>query len=202
MHHSHRALGRPTIFSQDNLGSGSAPESRQNLPRLDNLPNRNTREDAAVDLHSLAQWMDSAFKIPGLPFRFGLDSVFGLVPGAGDLATSLVAIYILQAAHKHGVPRITLARMTANIAVDTLVGAIPFLGDIFDVYWKSNQRNVRMLHRHLDASPSETRKLYIADHLFIAGLVGLIVAMTIGSLVVGFLTLNWFTGFAISDLAK
>jgi hypothetical protein len=93
------------------------------------------------DVEVRVRLMDGAFPIPGLPVRFGIDSLLGLIPGAGDIASSFVAIVLLYRAHKRGVPSVTFARMTANIAIDACVGAVPFFGDIADIFWKSNLRN-------------------------------------------------------------
>src|SRR5688572_3596156 len=120
----------------------------------------------ARDLERLARLMDNVFRIPGVGLRFGLDAILGLIPGAGDFATSLVSIYIFTAANRFGVPRITILRMALNIVIDLVVGAIPFVGDAFDLYWKSNQRNVELLRRHVDANPTAARKLRTADRLF------------------------------------
>jgi hypothetical protein len=138
------------------------------------------------DLELLARWMDSAFRIPGLGWRFGWDVILGLFPGAGDFATSLVSIYIFAAASRYGVSRFTVARMALNIVIDLIVGAIPFVGDAFDVYWKSNQRNVELLRRHVGAGPAEAKKLTTSDRLFVAGLAMVILAVLIGSIVVAY----------------
>jgi hypothetical protein len=139
------------------------------------------------DLERLARWMDSAFRIPGLGWRFGWDVILGLFPGAGDFATSLVSIYIFAAASRYGLSRITVARMALNIVIDLVVGAIPFVGDAFDVYWKSNQRNVELLRRHVDANPTAAKKLRTSDRLFVAALAFAVLAVLIGSIVVAYL---------------
>lgn len=136
------------------------------------------------DLDLLARWMDSAFEMPGLRFRFGWDALLGLIPGLGDTVTTLVSLYILGAARRYGVPRATMVRMAANIAVDYLFGAVPLLGDMFDVYWKANQRNVALLRRHVEATPAERRRAQSGDWLFVAGLVVLLVATLVGSVVI------------------
>lgn len=121
----------------------------------------------------LVAWlMDSAFRIPGLNLRFGFDSIVGLVPGLGDLVTSLVSLIILNHASQRGVSRMTLARMSLNIAIDFLIGSIPFVGDVFDVYWKANNRNVELLKRHLATPVNERRRLRWADTLFVLSLSG------------------------------
>src|ERR1700683_3797361 len=82
-------------------------------------------------LELLAYWMDTVFYIPGLGIRFGFDAIIGLIPGLGDILTSLISLYLLPAARRYGVPRATLTRMAFNIAVDTIVGAVPLFGDAF-----------------------------------------------------------------------
>ena len=109
----------------------------------------------APELQLLADWMDGVFRVPGVGWRFGLDAILGFIPGIGDTATSVASLYILSAAHRYGVTRTTLLRMALNVVLDAVVGAIPLIGDIFDVYWKSNQRNVAILKRHMLAVPSE-----------------------------------------------
>jgi hypothetical protein len=143
------------------------------------------------DLQRLAHWMDSVFQIPGLPIRVGLDSLLGLLPGLGDAATSLVSLYILHAAGRHGVSRLTMARMALNIAIDWGLGTIPILGDVFDVYWKSNQKNVELLQRHVRASPSEARRLRSGDWAFFGILAGLLIALLVGSLTLAYFTAMW-----------
>ena len=110
------------------------------------------------NLQRLADWMDTAFEIPGTGIRFGLDALIGLVPGMGDTVTSLIALYIVGAASRMGVPRVTLIRMITNVGIDWLVGIVPFLGDVFDVYWKANQRNMAILRGHLGNSARERQR--------------------------------------------
>ena len=100
-------------------------------------------------LRSLEILLDEAFRIPGTQFRFGIDGVIGLVPGLGDVIAGLLSLIIPLAAWVRGVPYITLVRMTVNLGIGVLVGSIPLLGDAFDVVWKANRRNYRLLQRHL-----------------------------------------------------
>lgn len=102
------------------------------------------------DVERLAEWLDTRFRIPGLGWRFGLDSVIGLVPGIGDGVTALLSLYIIGRAHQLGCSRWLLARMGWNVAVDTLLGAIPIVGDLFDLAHKANAKNVRLLLRDLE----------------------------------------------------
>jgi hypothetical protein len=129
-------------------------------------------------LELLAYWMDTVFEVPGLGIRFGLDAIIGLIPGFGDLITSLISLYILAAARRYGAPRATLMRMAFNIGVDTVVGAVPLFGDAFDVFWKANKMNVALLRRHVLSTPAEQRSARRKDTLFIAGLIiGLLAIM-------------------------
>ncbi len=100
-------------------------------------------------LQKLEILLDEAFRIPGTTFRFGLDGIIGLVPGFGDVLGGLLSLIIPLAAWIRGVPYITLLRMAVNLALDVLVGTIPIFGDIFDIAWKANRRNYRLLQLHL-----------------------------------------------------
>jgi hypothetical protein len=100
-------------------------------------------------LHSLQILLDEAFVIPGTGIRFGLDGIIGLVPGLGDVLAGLLSLLIPLAAWIRGVPYITLVRMLTNVSIGLLVGAIPILGDAFDIYWKANRRNYRLLTRSI-----------------------------------------------------
>lgn len=96
----------------------------------------------------LAKVMDNQFKIPGTNFRFGLDAIIGLIPGAGDLATFGISGYMVFIMARNGASGFVLARMILNVLIDTIVGAIPLLGDIFDFGFKSNTRNMRLMREH------------------------------------------------------
>ena len=113
-----------------------------------NMQKRITQTSTISNLDSLARLMDSRFTIPGTNIRFGLDSIIGLVPGVGDFATFMVSGYMLSILAKNGASGFVLARMTLNILIDALIGSIPILGDIFDVAFKANQRNIKLLREH------------------------------------------------------
>ena len=100
-------------------------------------------------LRGLEVLLDEAFGLPGIPFRFGIDGIIGLIPGLGDVIAGLLSLIIPLAAWVRGVPYVTLFRMTANVGIGVLVGTIPLLGDVFDIAWKANRRNYRLLQRHL-----------------------------------------------------
>ena len=113
-----------------------------------NMQKRITQTSTISNLDSLARLMDSRFTIPGTNIRFGLDSIIGLVPGVGDFATFMVSGYMVSILAKNGASGFVLARMTLNILIDALIGSIPILGDIFDVAFKANQRNIKLLREH------------------------------------------------------
>jgi hypothetical protein len=97
----------------------------------------------------LSRLLDEQFRIPGTTYRLGLDGLLGLIPGVGDAAGALLSAYILYEAMRLGTPRTLLLRMVANIGIDTVVGAVPVVGDIFDVAWKANKKNSALLHAYL-----------------------------------------------------
>ncbi len=104
---------------------------------------------AALDrLDILATVFDTAFMLPGTNVRFGIESLLRLVPGVGDAIASLLSCYLLYEASRLGVPRLLLARMAANVALEGLVGAVPLAGDAFDVFFRANRRNVALLRAH------------------------------------------------------
>ena len=99
----------------------------------------------------LARLMDTSVRVPVLGFRMGLDGLIGLIPGVGDAASLLPAAYIIYAAYRLGVPNNILARMLVNSGADAALGTVPLIGDIFDIAFKANRRNVELLRRHVDA---------------------------------------------------
>lgn len=124
--------------------------------------------------------MDDLFRVPVLGWRFGLDALIGLIPGFGDTTSSLVSFYILVNAVRYRVPKITLLRMGLNFAIDYAVGSVPVVGDFFDAWWKSNQRNLDLLRKRATVSAEEARAASTSDWLFVGGiilgLIGLVVA--------------------------
>jgi Domain of unknown function (DUF4112) len=105
----------------------------------------------------LSRLLDDWLRIPGTRYRVGLDGLIGLVPGLGDVIGTLLSAYILFEAIQLGTPKTLLLRMVGNIALETLVGAIPILGDIFDIVWKANRKNADLLDAYLRSSRGNRR---------------------------------------------
>jgi len=104
---------------------------------------------AAVErLDMLARLFDTAFIVPGTNTRFGVEAVIRLVPVVGDAAASALSCWLLYEAHRLAVPKHIFARMAANVAIEGLVGAVPILGDLFDIGFRANRRNVQILREH------------------------------------------------------
>jgi hypothetical protein len=133
-------------------------------------------------LHGLEILLDEAFVIPGTGIRFGIDGIIGLVPGLGDVLAGLLSLVIPLAAWIRGVPYVTLARMAANLGIGVLVGSVPLFGDIFDIAWKANRRNYRLLRRHLGAPRRHTGRDW-AFLLLLAAAVGLVFAIPVALVV-------------------
>ena len=131
--------------------------------------------DRIEHLRTLQRLLDSAFRIPGTGIRFGLDPLIGLVPWLGDALTGAVAVTLLVHANRFRVPKIVQLRMLVNVAVDTIVGAVPFAGDIADVFWKANSRNFALLERHA----GREQRPSVGDYLFVIAAALLVTAMAL-----------------------
>ena len=112
-------------------------------------------------LRTLEIILDEAFRIPGTQVRFGVDGIIGLIPGLGDVLAGMLSLIIPIAAWMRGVPYVTLARMGTNVAIGVLVGAIPLFGDMFDIAWKTNRRNYRLLQLHLSEPHRHTGRDWV-----------------------------------------
>ena len=138
-------------------------------------------DDQNLDL--LSHVLDDWFRIPGTSIRFGIDGIVGLIPGVGDLLGGLASTIIVVAAWFRGVPTVTVARMVANVAIEVLVGAIPFVGDAFDIAWKANRRNYKLLVGSLAENPRNTG----SDWLFFAAIGLCVLALSM----LPFLLMSW-----------
>lgn len=119
-------------------------------PDASPLADDDRRHMAAIErLDSLARLLDSAVPIPGTRIRLGLDTALGLIPVVGDAVSTAMSAYMIAEAARLGAPRAVLAKMAGNVAVDFAVGAVPVVGDVFDLFWRSNDRNMRLLRRHI-----------------------------------------------------
>ncbi len=145
----------PREIEPEILGPGEA------LPRRRRAEGNEKITDE--QLENLASVLDDIFRFPGTNIRFGLDALLGIIPGLGDVLTGLASLLMIFSAWERGVPRGTIGRMLANIAIDSAVGSIPLAGDLFDVAWKSNRKNYEILMR----AKREDRAQTIKDWLFL-----------------------------------
>jgi hypothetical protein len=124
-------------------------------------------------LRSMRRWLDEAFRVPGTRIRFGWDPIIGLVPWIGDLTTALLSCAIIVQAHHMRLPRVVQLRMLFNVGIDLIVGAIPFLGDVADLFWKSNSKNFALLEQHAD----QVRPASAGDWWFVAGILAAVLVI-------------------------
>ena len=143
------------------------------------------------ELEVLSQLMDNRFRVPVLGWRFGLNAIIDLIPAVGDIATTIIALYVLVSAVRYRVPKITLLRMGLNIAIYFVGGLVPFVGDLFAAWWKPNIRNVKLLRRRATVSAKQARRGRTGDWLFVALIVGGLLGLLFGSMVVAGLVL-WY----------
>ena len=115
----------------------------------------------------LVRVLDDGLRVPGTKFGVGLDALIGfLFPGAGDVLTTAGALGLFYAADQQGVPAVVIARMALNVALDTLLGAVPVVGDLFDLVWKANRKNLVLIEQHRGAPQ---RKAGVRDYLVVGG---------------------------------
>ena len=142
-------------------------------------------DDENLDL--LSHLLDDFIRIPGTPIRLGLDGIVGFIPGVGDILGGLASCIIIVAACARGIPKVTVARMVLNVAIETAVGAVPVLGNFFDIAWRANRRNYALLHNAIH-TPEKTEG---RSWLFIAGVCLVLAAlMVIPMLLFGWLVVH------------
>ncbi|GLR96709.1 hypothetical protein ACVIU7_003699 [Bradyrhizobium liaoningense] len=112
-----------------------------------------TREQRIARIEAIAKLLDVAFILPGTKIRYGIDGLIGLIPVVGDIITTAISLWLVREARALGAPWHITARMLGNVAVDGVVGLVPFAGDAFDVMFRANMRNVRLLRRWLEKQP-------------------------------------------------
>jgi hypothetical protein len=145
------------------------------------------QKNRGVAARRLAYALDDLFRIPGTRLRFGLDPLLGLIPGGGDIAGGLLSTWIIITAARHGAPPAVLIRMTGNVIIDTLLGTVPVLGDLFDAGWKANRRNAALLERYLD-EPGPVRT---ASRVVLVLALLLILLAVIGAAAAAVLLVRW-----------
>jgi hypothetical protein len=138
-------------------------------------------------LRRISKLLDNAIAIPGTKISFGLDPILGLLPGGGDTVTGGIAAYIVIEAARMGIPREILWKMVGNILIDSFAGTVPLMGDLFDLGWKANVKNIELLEKHLDVAKSTK-----GDRLFIFGLILVLALIILGFAVITFFTVTWF----------
>ncbi len=109
---------------------------------------RGPHASARARVEWLSEFLDTKFRLPVLGYRFGWDSILGLIPGVGDVASAVMSLYLIAEAWRAGAGAGMVARMLYNVAIDTILGAVPLFGDIFDFAFKANLRNANLLRDH------------------------------------------------------
>ena len=156
------------------------------------LSPKDSRFKTLQHLRTYSHLLDTAIRVPGTKFRFGIDPLLGLLPAGGDIAGAFLSAYVVFMAAKMGVPRESLIQMVYNILVETVIGTVPVVGDLFDAAWKANTRNMAVLEAHLDA-PKPDKK---ANKWFVVLLLGGLM-LTVFAIVGGAL---WLLSSLISAL--
>lgn len=154
---------------------------------MDDLERQERRVKIEHSLDELSRYLDGLFRVPGTEWRFGLDSLIGLIPNVGDTLTVVPSLYILASGVRYGVPKITLLRMAFNIGLDYVVGMIPFVGDAFDFVWKANNRNMNLIRERAAGLGKGT----FGDYVFVLGLIGLLIALLLGSIFTSMFVMYW-----------
>jgi hypothetical protein len=172
------------------------PQDASTVPPISDEPLKPTLEPGPWSDHPGPHWtglevlawlMDRAFRIPGTNVRVGLDAILGLLPIGGDALTGMVQVGLVLLALKHyHVPRAVAARMAANVLLDTTIGAIPFVGDAFDVFFKANTRNIRLLQK-VQQDPTPGRRASTWESIVYLVGIALILIIPIVLILIGFL---------------
>lgn len=145
------------------------------MARVTRLPARGRDQSGSMaEVETLAWLLDNSIPVPFFGGRrFGADAIIGLIPGVGDVASAGIGLFVVWRASRMGFPRIVVARMLMNTTIDMIVGAIPFIGDLFDLWFKSNTRNLDLARRWLERPDRSTRDEWMAIGLIVALLVGM-----------------------------
>ncbi|MDJ0689497.1 MAG: DUF4112 domain-containing protein [Xenococcaceae cyanobacterium MO_188.B32] len=138
-------------------------------------------------LRRLSHLLDNAIPIPGTGYRIGIDPILGLLPGGGDTVAGALGAYIVVEAARMGLPRQVVGQMVGNIIFDSVIGTVPVLGDLFDVGWKANVKNIALLEKHLHLTQNNRK----SDRLFSIGLIILLTIIVIGFATFTVLVIRW-----------
>ena len=136
------------------------------------------------ELEVVSQLMDNQFRIPVLGWRFGFNAIIDLIPQFGDIATTIIALYVLVSAVRYRVPKVTLLRMGVNVAIYFVVGLVPLAGDLFAIWWKPNIRNLNLLRKRATVSAADAKQGRLSDWLFVGGIVAGLITLLFGSILV------------------
>lgn len=134
-------------------------DPKRPIPMGLDLPTGNDPVSIRRRVEALEQVLERSFRIPGVNYPVGLDAIVGLVPVVGDLITAAMGAYIVWEGKNLGMPKWKLWRMAGNVAVDTAIGAVPLVGDAFDLVFRSNTRNLKIIRKHLDKHHPAARVL-------------------------------------------
>ncbi|KJS32508.1 MAG: hypothetical protein VR64_06210 [Desulfatitalea sp. BRH_c12] len=148
--------------------------------------NQPTPKPAWRRINRLAWLLDNSIRLPGVNYRIGLDPLLGLVPGIGEALGAVLSMYIIAEGARGGLPRSILLRMGFNVALEVVIGAIPLVGDLFDMTWKANARNVRLIEKYA-ASPRES---VVSSTLLLWGIMIVLMLMVAAVFYVGILIVS------------
>ena len=132
-------------------------EPKRATPMMPEMPLGTDPASIRKRIEAMEVLLERSFRIPGVNYPVGLDSIVGLVPVVGDFVTAAMGAYLVWEARNLGLPKWKLMRMAGNVGIDSLLGAVPVAGDLFDLLYRSNTRNLRIVKRHLDKHHPETR---------------------------------------------
>ena len=162
------------------------------MDRVTRIPRASEdRSRALAEVETVAWLLDNSIPVPGTGGRrFGIDAVIGFVPVVGDVLSGGIGLFVIWRGSRLGLPRVVVARMLANTAIDMAVGAIPVVGDAFDLWFKANTRNLGLMRRHLERPDLSTR----SDWGVLLALVGAVALVVI--------LLGWFVVAVISEILR
>ncbi len=151
------------------------------------MPKLSPRQRKVSRLHRISHVLDKAIPIPGTKWTIGLDPILGLIPGGGDTIAGVLSAYIIIESARMGLNRKVIGQMVANVLLDSLAGSVPVVGDVFDVTWKANVRNIELLEHHLNYT-LENKKV---NRLFLIGLSLVLVLIVLGFTLLTLALVTW-----------